>query len=94
MQEDNNHRQLAEDMMRLFGSALGTAQHIKQDAYAQIRQSLETMLRNMDIVQREEFLVLKDMISVARREQISLTDRVTALETTVRALEAKHNKDT
>lgn len=79
MQEDN-HSNLSEDLTRLLGSALGTAQSVKQDVHTQIRHYIEDVIKKIDIVPREEFEIVKDMLSKARQEQETLALRLKELE--------------
>ncbi len=52
MQTDNR---LLDDLSRLATGALGTLQGAKQEVEALVRQRLERMLADLDLVSREEF---------------------------------------
>ena len=54
---------------------------------AQMRQRIERLLANMDVVTREEFEVVRELAANARREQEALSKTVAALERRIAALE-------
>jgi BMFP domain-containing protein YqiC len=49
----------------------------------------EKILRDMDVVQREEFEAIKEMAAKAREENDRLSARIAALEAEVAALRGK-----
>lgn len=77
MQTDNR---LLDDLSRLATGALGTLQGAKQEIEALVRQRLERMLADLDLVSREEFEAVKAMAAAAREENDRLAARVARLE--------------
>ncbi len=77
MQTDNR---LLDDLSRLATGALGTLQGAKQEVEALVRQRLERMLADLDLVSREEFEAVKAMAAAAREENDRLAARVAKLE--------------
>jgi BMFP domain-containing protein YqiC len=53
---------------------------LRDEAEGMLRQRLERILADMNVVPREEFEAVRDMAANARREQELLSARVTALE--------------
>lgn len=70
-----------DDIARLAGGALGTLTGVRDEIQAQVRQQLERVLAQMDVVSREEFEAVKAMAAKARSTQESLEARLAALET-------------
>jgi BMFP domain-containing protein YqiC len=77
MQTDNR---LLDDLTRIATSALGTLQGAKSEAETIIRQRLERVLSDMDLVTREEFEAVRAMAVAAREENERLLKRIEALE--------------
>ncbi len=78
MTEEN--KQPATDLGKIFGSAVSGVAGMMNDLKAQIHEKIESYLAKMDLVKREEFEVLKAMLTQARFEQEELKQRLTALE--------------
>ena len=73
-----------DDLSRLASGALGSLAGLRQEIEARAREQVERMLRNMDVVTREEFEVVRAMAMRARSEQEELAARVAALEAGMR----------
>ena len=71
---------LLDDLARVANGAIGTLGGVKTEIETLIRQRLETLLANMDLVTREEFEAVKAMAARARGEQEALAARLAALE--------------
>lgn len=69
-----------DEMARLMNDAAGAAQGVRREVETVIRHQLERMLRDLDLVKREEFEVAKDMARLAREENEALKARIAALE--------------
>jgi BMFP domain-containing protein YqiC len=69
-----------DDFARVAGGALNAFGTLRSEFEAQLRQQLERLLGQMDLVPREEFEAVKEMAANARREQAELVRRVAALE--------------
>ena len=82
MQTDNP---FLNDLSKLASGAAGALQGVKQEVEAMVRQRMERILSDLDLVQREEFEAVKAMARKARHENESLAKRVEALEAAVGA---------
>ena len=60
--------------------AAGAAQGLKREAESVLRNRAERVLRDLDVVQREEFEAVKAMAERARVENDRLEARIEALE--------------
>ncbi len=84
MTQTNNR--LLDELARLMTDAAGAAQGMRRDFETLMRSQGERILRDMDVVQREEFEAVKEMAAKAREENERLGARVAALEAEVAAL--------
>lgn len=71
---------LLDEVAKLMTDAAGAAQGLKREAETLVRAQGEKMLKDMDIVRREEFEVVKAMAEKARAENERLEARILALE--------------
>jgi len=71
---------LFDEIGRLMNDATGAAQGIKREVETVVRTQAEKFLRDLDLVKREEFDVVKDMARLAREENEALKTRLAALE--------------
>ena len=79
-----------DEMARLMNDAAGVAQGVRREFDTLFRTQAERMLRDLDVVQREEFEAVKEMARLAREENEALKARIAALEAqTGRASPAK-----
>src|SRR5271156_5927707 len=69
-----------DEVARLMNDAAGVAQGVRREFETLFRSQAERMLRDLDIVQREEFEAVKDMARLAREENETLKARIAALE--------------
>ena len=77
MQGENK---LLDDLAKVASGALGALGGLRGEVEAQIRQQMERVLSQMDVVGREEFEAVREMAVKARLEQEALADRLAALE--------------
>lgn len=82
MQTENR---LFDDMARVASGALSGFTGLKQEIESRIREQVERLLRDMDLVTREEFEAVKAVAQIARAEQERLAARVAALEAALAA---------
>jgi BMFP domain-containing protein YqiC len=80
MQTDNP---FLDGMARLFTDAAGAAQSLRNEIDTFVRQRLEKLVADMNLVQRDEFEAVKAMAAKARTENESLSARVAQLEALV-----------
>ena len=71
---------LLDDLARIASGAVGTVAGMRDEVEAQFRQQMESVLRRMDLVSREEFEAVREMATRARQEQEAMSERVAALE--------------
>jgi BMFP domain-containing protein YqiC len=69
-----------DEVARLMNDAAGVAQGVRREAETLFRTQAERILRDLAVVQREEFEAVKDMARLAREENEALKARVAALE--------------
>ena len=78
MTQTNNR--IFDEMARLMNDAAGVAQGVRKEFDTLFRSQAERMLRDLDVVQREDFEAVKEMASLAREENEALKARIAALE--------------
>jgi BMFP domain-containing protein YqiC len=78
MTQANNR--FLDEIARLMNDAAGVAQGVRREFDTLFRTQAERMLRDLDVVKREEFEAVKDMASRAREENEALKARLDALE--------------
>ena len=71
---------LLEGFSRLMTDAMGVAQGVKKEADTMFKTQVERMLRDIDMVSREEFEAVKEMAATARDENARLAARIAELE--------------
>jgi len=69
-----------DELARLMNDAAGAAQGMRREVETLFRGQAERFLRDLDIVKREDFEAVKDMVRLAREENEALKARVAALE--------------
>ena len=71
---------LFDELAKLMTDATGAAQGVRGEIENVIRSQAERVLRDLDIVQREEFEAMKAMALKAREENVQLEKRIAELE--------------
>ena len=71
---------LFDDFAKLMTDAAGAAQSARQDFETLARAQMERIIRELDLVQREEFEAVKEMAQKAREENEALKSRIERLE--------------
>jgi len=74
-----------DEMSRLMNDAAGVAQGLRREIDTVVRAQAERILRDLDLVKREEFEAVKDMARLAREENETLRARLQALEASLEA---------
>jgi BMFP domain-containing protein YqiC len=72
-----------DEMARLMNDAAGVAQGVRREFDTLFRGQAERILRDLDVVQREDFEAVKEMARRAREENEVLKARIEALEAKV-----------
>ncbi len=73
-------RSFFDDIAKLAGGAVSSLSGLKNEIEILIRQQLEKMMSGMNLVHREEFEVLKEMVVKARLEQEKLQAEIEKLK--------------
>lgn len=76
---------LLDEFAKLMTDAAGAAQGVSKEVQSMVRSQGERVLRDFDVVQREEFEAVKAMAEKARTENATLEARIIALETQLAA---------
>ena len=79
---------LYDEFARLMNDAAGVAQGVRREFDTVVRTQAERILRDLDVVHREEFEAVKEMARLAREENEALKVRLTALEAKLTAAPA------
>jgi len=78
MTQTNNR--LMDEFAKLMTDAAGVAQGARREVETAFRSQLERVMSELDMVQREEFEIVRDMALKARAENEALERRIAALE--------------
>ena len=87
MTQTNNR--LLDELARLMTDAAGAAQGARREMESVMRAQGERILRDMNVVAREEFEAVKAMAEKARAENERLEARVSQLEARLALIEAR-----
>jgi BMFP domain-containing protein YqiC len=71
---------LFDELGKLLTDAAGAAEGVRKEVEGAVRSQAERVLRDLDVVQREEFEAVKAMAQKAREENDTLKARIAALE--------------
>jgi BMFP domain-containing protein YqiC len=69
-----------DEVARLMNDAAGVAGGVRREFDTLLKTQAERVLRELDVVQREDFEAVKDMARLAREENQELKARIAALE--------------
>ena len=78
MTQTNNR--FLDEFAKLMTDAAGAAQGVRREVETLVKSQGERVLRDMDLVNREEFEAVKAMAAKAREENDALSARLAALE--------------
>jgi BMFP domain-containing protein YqiC len=87
MTQTNNR--VLDEFAKLMTDAAGAAQGVKREIETLMRAQGERILRDMDVVTREEFEAVKAMAAKAREENEALASRLAALEAELAAAKGR-----
>ena len=76
---------LLDEFAKLMTDAAGAAQGVGKEVHSLVRSQGERVLRDFDVVQREEFDAVKAMAEKARTENAALEARIAKLEALIAA---------
>lgn len=71
---------LLDDLAKMASGAASTLVGVKQELDALIKQRIERLVANLDLVSRDEFEAVRAMAANARAEQQRLDERLARLE--------------
>lgn len=71
---------ILDDIARLATDAAGAAQGVRREVETVVKTQIERLLRDLDVVTREEFEAVREMALLAREENDKLAARLVALE--------------
>ncbi|GAU83579.1 accessory factor UbiK family protein [Bosea sp. BIWAKO-01] len=71
---------ILDDLARMVTDAAGAAQGVRREVETVARTQIDRLLREMDVVTREEFEAVREMAVLAREENDKLAARLAALE--------------
>ena len=69
-----------DEMARLMNDATGVAHGVRREVDTLFKTQAERILRDLDVVSREEFDAVKEMARLAREENEELKARIATLE--------------
>lgn len=76
----NPGNRILDDIARLATDAAGAAQGVRREVETVVKTQMERLLRDLDVVTREEFEAVREMALIAREENDKLAARLKALE--------------
>jgi BMFP domain-containing protein YqiC len=79
----NTSSRILDDLARLATDAAGAAQGVRREIETIVKTQIERLLRELDVVPREEFEAVREMALLAREENDRLAARIAALEAAV-----------
>jgi BMFP domain-containing protein YqiC len=72
-----------DEVARLMNDAAGTAQGMRREVETLFRNQAERIMRELDLIRREDFEAVKEMARIAREDNEALKVRVAALEAAI-----------
>jgi len=72
-----------DELGKLITGAAGAADGVRKEIETVVRAQAERVLRDLDVVQREEFEAVKAMAQKAREENEALKARIATLEASI-----------
>ncbi|WP_029031752.1 accessory factor UbiK family protein [Salinarimonas rosea] len=75
-----NQNRILDDLSRLFSDAAGAAGGVRREIDAVMRAQLERIVKDMDVVSREEYEATREIAVAAREEAQRLALRIDELE--------------
>ncbi len=83
---------ILDDLARMAGGAAGTVSGIKDEIESLVRQRIERIMGELDLVRREEFEAARDMAAKARAENEKLEKRIAKLEAKLKGTKSAASK--
>jgi BMFP domain-containing protein YqiC len=76
----SSSNRILDDLGRLMTDAAGVASGVRREVDGIVKSQIERLLRDVDVVTREEFEAVREMAVLAREENEMLKARIEALE--------------
>ena len=80
MSTSRGPNRVLDEFARIFTDGAGAAQGVRREVETVMRSQTERLINQLDLVQREEFEVVREMAVRARAENEELKRRIAALE--------------
>lgn len=84
----SGQNRVLDELAKLVTDAAGAAQGVRREVETALRSQGERVLNTLDVVQREDFEVVREMAIKARAENSALLVRIEALEARLAKFEA------
>ena len=84
---------ILDSFAKLMTDAAGVASSAKREVDTAVKSQIERLLRDADVVTREEFEAVKDMAALARDENEKLSTRLLALESKLNGADTTSAKE-
>jgi len=75
-----NSNPLFDNLAKLMTDAAGVASSARREVDVLVKAQIERLLRDADVVTREEFEAVREMAGLAREENDKLSTRISELE--------------
>jgi BMFP domain-containing protein YqiC len=79
----SSQTRLLDDLSRLMTDAVGLASGARREVDGIVKSQIERLLRDVDVVTRDEFEAVREMAILAREENEALKTRIAVLEATL-----------
>ncbi|WP_297323243.1 accessory factor UbiK family protein [uncultured Bartonella sp.] len=93
----NGSNRILDELAKLMTDAAGAAQGVRKEAETAFRAQAERVLNKFDVVQHDEFEVVRDMAAKALKEVEELKKRLDTVEnkadTKAKSEHSTHEKD-
>ena len=76
-----NQNRIFDDFGRLMNSAAGVADGVRREAETAFKAQLERIVADMDLVKREDFEALRELVQAQERELAELRAEIATLKT-------------
>ena len=88
----SNKEFIKDDIIKLLGGATSTLGILKEEIEEKIKDRVEKIIYKLELVNKRDFLVVKEMVEKSRTENNELRKKITLLEKKILLLTKKHKK--
>lgn len=75
---------LKEDVINLLGGATSILNSFKEEVEERIKDRVEKIINKLDLIDKSEFLILKEMVEKSRIENDKLHKKIISLESKIK----------